>query len=298
MIAQNIDGTRIAREMLDDVTSEVAQLAADGWAPGLAVVLVGEDPASQVYVRSKARRTIETGMRSYEYRLNAETPETDLLAFIERLNADDEVDGILIQLPLPAHINEQTVLCAIDPAKDVDGFHPLNVGRLATGSDGLVPCTPRGVMTLIRSVTTDLSGKTAVIVGRSNIVGKPLIQLLLAENCTVLVAHSRTRDVEGMTRLGDIVIAAVGRPELVRASWIKPGAIVIDIGINRLSEDRAGRKLVGDVHYDEVAGIASALTPVPGGVGPMTIACLLQNTLDAAKARRVKRDSGRLPLTI
>ncbi|MDX2155002.1 MAG: bifunctional methylenetetrahydrofolate dehydrogenase/methenyltetrahydrofolate cyclohydrolase FolD [Hyphomicrobiaceae bacterium] len=282
-----IDGKAIAEGLRREVAGGVAAFAAAaGRAPGLAVVLVGEDPASQVYVRSKARQTVEAGMRSFEHRLAPTTSEADLLELIARLNADDAVDGILVQLPLPGAIRADAVVEAIDPAKDVDGFHPVNVGRLATGVRGLAPCTPLGCVILARSVAPSLKGLEAVVIGRSSIVGKPVAQLLLAEDCTVTIAHSRTRDLPGVVRRADLVVAAVGRPEMVRGDWIKPGAIVIDVGINRVGgEDGSKGRLVGDVAFGEARWVAAAITPVPGGVGPMTIACLLQNTLQAARRR-------------
>jgi methylenetetrahydrofolate dehydrogenase (NADP+)/methenyltetrahydrofolate cyclohydrolase len=279
-----IDGKAIAAKVRADVATGVASLkASHGLVPGLAVVLVGEDPASQVYVRNKGKQTIETGMRSIEHKLAADTSQADLLSLVATLNQDDQVHGILVQLPLPGHIDEKLVIESIDPAKDVDGFHPINVGRLSSGEDALTPCTPAGSIILLKSVQEDLSGMNAVIVGRSNIVGKPMAQLLLRENCTVTIAHSRTRDLAGVVRAADIVIAAVGRPEMIRGDWIKPGAIVIDVGINRVPGSEPGKtKLVGDVAFDEAAQVAGAITPVPGGVGPMTIACLLSNALQAA----------------
>ena len=285
MTAGIIDGTAIAAALREEVTAGVASLVADGKVPGLAVVLVGEDPASQVYVRNKARQTVACGMRSFEHRLAADLTETALLELVGELNADPHVDGILVQLPLPAHIDASRILLAIDPSKDADGFHPINVGLVATGNaDGIVPCTPLGAMRLIRSVEPDLAGRDAVIVGKSNIVGKPMAQLLMAAGCTVTVASSRTRDLPGVCRRADILVAAAGRPQLVRGDWIRPGAIVIDVGINRVVVDGASR-LVGDVQFAEAMAVAGAVTPVPGGVGPMTIACLLSNTLDAAKRR-------------
>jgi methylenetetrahydrofolate dehydrogenase (NADP+)/methenyltetrahydrofolate cyclohydrolase len=287
MTARIIDGKAIAAELRAGLAARVAALvAAGGRVPGLAVVLVGEDPASQVYVGSKARQTTEIGMRSIEHRLPAETTEAELLALVARLNADPEIDGILVQLPLPKAIDADKVIEAIDPAKDVDGFHPVNVGRLATGGRALVPCTPRGAMRLVKSVGTALSGLHAVIVGRSNIVGKPMAQLLLAEDCTVTIAHSRTRDLPALCRTADILVAAVGRPALIGAAHVKPGAIVIDVGINRIPGADGRSRLVGDVDFAAVQAVAGAITPVPGGVGPMTIACLLENTLDAHAARR------------
>ncbi len=281
-----IDGKMIAAEVRTDVAKSVATLKqSNGIVPGLAVVLVGEDPASQVYVRNKGKQTTEVGMRSIEHKLAADTPEADLLSLVETLNQDPEVHGILVQLPLPDHINEKLVIESILPEKDVDGFHPINVGRLSSGEDCLVPCTPSGSIILLKSVKQDLTGLNAVIVGRSNIVGKPMAQLLLRENCTVTIAHSRTKDLPDVVRAADIVIAAVGRPEMIRGDWIKNGAIVIDVGINRVAGREPGKtRLVGDVAYAEAAEVAGAITPVPGGVGPMTIACLLQNTLQAAKS--------------
>jgi methylenetetrahydrofolate dehydrogenase (NADP+)/methenyltetrahydrofolate cyclohydrolase len=289
MSATLIDGKAIAAELRRKVAAETAALVERGAQPGLAVVLVGEDPASHVYVRNKAAQTIEAGMLSFEHRLSADVSEAELLALVAALNADDSVDGILVQLPLPPQIDAGRVLEAIDPAKDVDGFHPVNAGRLATGGGGLVPCTPLGSLMLIKSVRPDLAGLGAVVVGRSNIVGKPMAQLLLAESCTVTVAHSRTRDLPEVCRRADILVGAVGRPEMIPGAWIKPGAIVIDVGINRVPNPAAGpgkTRLVGDVAFASACEIAGAITPVPGGVGPMTIACLLHNTLQAARARR------------
>ena len=286
MSAQLIDGKAVAAALRATIAAEVAHLATQGLKPGLAVVLVGEDPASQVYVRSKAKQTVECGMASFEHRLPVETSQADLLALIADLNADDRVDGILVQLPLPPQIDSSLVLHAIDPAKDVDGFHPVNVGLIATGAGGIVPCTPLGSLLLTKSVRADLSGLNAVIVGRSNIVGKPMAQLLLQEHCTVTIAHSRTTDLPAVTRAADILIAAVGRAEMIKGDWIKPGAIVIDVGINRIATETGKPRLVGDVAFAEAVEVAGAITPVPGGVGPMTIACLLRNTLEAAKARR------------
>ncbi|MGI9475359.1 MAG: bifunctional methylenetetrahydrofolate dehydrogenase/methenyltetrahydrofolate cyclohydrolase FolD [Hyphomicrobiaceae bacterium] len=280
-----IDGKQIAADVRADVAKGVAALKqSHGIVPGLAVVLVGEDPASQVYVHNKGKQTTETGMRSIEHKLSADTSEADLLALVETLNQNPDVHGILVQLPLPDHIDEKLVIESILPAKDVDGFHPINVGRLSSGEDCLAPCTPSGSIILLKSVRQDLTGLNAVIVGRSNIVGKPMAQLLLRENCTVTIAHSRTKDLPDVVRAADIVIAAVGRPEMIRGDWIKKGAIVIDVGINRVPGSESGKtRLVGDVAYAEAAEVAGAITPVPGGVGPMTIACLLQNTLQAAK---------------
>lgn len=286
MAAHIIDGKAAAAELRATVAKDVAKLVARGLKPGLAVVLVGNDPASEVYVRSKARQTVETGMASFEYRLPADAPQAELLALVAALNNDHAVDGILVQLPLPSQIDAEKVLRAIDPAKDVDGFHPVNVGLVATGSGGIVPCTPLGAMILLKSVRADLSGLNAVIVGRSNIVGKPMCQLLLKEDCTVTVAHSKSRDLPTLVRAADILIAAVGRPAMIRGEWIKPGAIVIDVGINRVADGAGKTRLIGDVAFAEARDIADAITPVPGGVGPMTIACLLRNCVDAAVARR------------
>jgi methylenetetrahydrofolate dehydrogenase (NADP+)/methenyltetrahydrofolate cyclohydrolase len=287
-MAQIIDGNAFSETLRARIGGAVAEFTRAGHtAPGLAVVLVGEDPASQVYVRSKGKRTVEAGMRSIEHKLPADVSEAELLALVASLNADPAVDGILVQLPLPRHISADKVIEAIDPAKDVDGFHPINVGRLAIGQDAMVPCTPLGSLMLIKSIRADLAGLDAVVVGRSSIVGKPMAQLLLAESCTVTVAHSKTRDLPALCRRADILVAAVGRPEMIRGDWVKPGAIVIDVGINRVPAAEPGKtKLVGDVAYAEAAAVAGAITPVPGGVGPMTIACLLHNTLKAWCARR------------
>ena len=283
MTATLIDGKAIAAALRAEMAARVADLTAKGHRPpGLAVVLVGEDPASQVYVASKAKQTVEIGMRSFEHKLPAETPEAELLALIARLNADPAVDGILVQLPLPKHIDADKVIEAISPEKDVDGFHPVNAGRLATGGRGFVPCTPRGSLRLVKSVRKDLAGLHAVVVGRSNIVGKPMALLLLGESCTVTIAHSKTRDLAAVCREADILVAAVGRPKLLAAEHVKPGAIVIDVGINRIADPATGKsRLVGDVDFEAVKTVAGAITPVPGGVGPMTIACLLENTLDS-----------------
>ncbi|MCP1845671.1 methylenetetrahydrofolate dehydrogenase (NADP+)/methenyltetrahydrofolate cyclohydrolase [Bradyrhizobium sp. USDA 4524] len=287
MTAVNIDGKAIAEQERLKTAAGVADLQQrHGRVPGLAVVLVGNDPASEVYVASKARQTIATGMLPFEHRLPAKTSQEALLSLIRRLNADDEVDGILVQLPLPSHIDTDTVIRSVDPAKDVDGFHPENAGRLIRGLTSLVPCTPLGCMLLLRSVQTKLAGQHAVVVGRSNIVGKPITHLLLQADCTVTMTHSRSHDLPGLCRQADILVAAVGRPEMVRGSWIKPGAIIIDVGINRLpAEAGAKGRLVGDVAFGEAREVAGAITPVPGGVGPMTIACLLRNTLQAATKR-------------
>jgi methylenetetrahydrofolate dehydrogenase (NADP+) / methenyltetrahydrofolate cyclohydrolase len=293
-----MDGKALAASLRAGLAARIARLAGEGARkPGLAVVLVGEDPASQVYVGAKVRQTQEIGMLSIEHRLPAEATEAALLALVARLNADPAVDGILVQLPLPAHIDAERVIEAIATAKDVDGFHPLNAGRLATGGRGFVPCTPRGAMKLVKSVRQDLSGLHAVVVGRSNIVGKPMFHLLLAENCTVTVAHSRTENLAQICRQADILVAAVGRPLLLGEEHVKPGAIVVDVGINRIMDPASGRnRLVGDVDFDHVVEIAGAITPVPGGVGPMTIACLLENTLEAYEAEIGK--AGRLdPVT-
>lgn len=281
MGARIIDGRGFAAGVRARVAEAVGRLrSGHGLVPGLAVVLVGEDPASQVYVRNKAVQTREAGMASFEHRLPAETPQAALLALVARLNADPAVHGILVQLPLPAHMDAGAVIAAIDPRKDVDGFHALNVGLLGTGQKALVPCTPSGCLMLLRETLGDLSGLEAVVVGRSNIVGKPMAQLLLAENCTVTIAHSRTRELAAVCRRADILVAAVGRARMIRGEWIKPGATVIDVGINRIEEEGRSR-LVGDVDFAGAAQVAGAITPVPGGVGPMTIACLLANTLVA-----------------
>jgi methylenetetrahydrofolate dehydrogenase (NADP+) / methenyltetrahydrofolate cyclohydrolase len=278
-----IDGKKIAADVRAEVAAEVARLQREhGIKPGLAVVLVGEDPASKVYVKNKAQQTAEVGMNSWEHKLPAETSEADLLAVVNKLNNDPACHGILVQLPLPKHINAEKVLNTISPDKDVDGFHPVNVGRLWVGERALVPCTPTGSVILAKSVTPNLSGMNAVVIGRSNIVGKPVAALLLRENCSVTVAHSRTKDLPGVVRGADLVVAAVGIPEMVKGNWIKPGAIVIDVGINRVPSENGKTKLVGDVAYDECAAVAGAITPVPGGVGPMTIACLLRNAAQAA----------------
>ena len=281
MSAALIDGKAFAAGLRARVAERVpAFRAAAGRAPGLAVVLVGEDPASAVYVRSKGKATREAGMESFEHRLSADVDQATLIALVDQLNADPAVDGILVQLPLPAHLDAQEVLLRIDPDKDVDGFHPVNAGRLATGLAGFVPCTPLGCLMLLEDRLGDLSGLDAVVIGRSNIVGKPMAALLTARNCTVTVAHSRTKNLPHYLLHADIVVAAVGRPGFVKGEWLKPGATVIDVGINRTEEG-----LVGDVDFDSTASVAGAVTPVPGGVGPMTIACLLRNTLVAAHRR-------------
>jgi len=280
-----LDGKAFAATVRERVAAGVSELQeARGVTPGLAVVLVGEDPASEVYVRNKGRQTKEAGMASFEHRLPAETSESDLLALVDTLNADPAVHGILCQLPLPGHIDDKRVINAIAPEKDVDGFHVSNVGLVATGQDGPVPCTPLGCLMLLRDHHGSLSGMNAVVVGRSNIVGKPMANLLLRDSCTVTIAHSRTRDLEGVCRGADILVAAVGRPEMIRGAWIRPGATVIDVGINRVDAPAGSEKptrLVGDVHFESAVEVAGAITPVPGGVGPMTIACLLANTLVA-----------------
>jgi methylenetetrahydrofolate dehydrogenase (NADP+) / methenyltetrahydrofolate cyclohydrolase len=288
MTAQIIDGKAHAARLRAKIADTVPAFAAiTGRAPGLAVILVGEDPASQVYVRSKHKACAEAGIASFEHRLSAETAQADLIALVHALNADESVDGILVQLPLPSGLDELAVVSAIDPDKDVDGLHVVSAGRLVSGLPGLVSCTPMGCMMLIADhFGNDISGKEAVVIGRSILVGKPVAQLLLASNCTVTMAHSRTKDLAAVVRRADIVVAAVGRAEMVRADWIKPGACVIDVGINRVPADEAGKtKLVGDVDYASVCAVAGSITPVPGGVGPMTIACLLRNTILAAHRR-------------
>eukprot|EP00095_Tigriopus_kingsejongensis_P009146 snap_masked-scaffold2794_size12335-processed-gene-0.9 protein:Tk09146 transcript:snap_masked-scaffold2794_size12335-processed-gene-0.9-mRNA-1 annotation:"methylenetetrahydrofolate dehydrogenase (nadp+)" len=283
-MATIIDGKATAAALREDLTAEVAQIIeTTGIQPGLAVVLVGEDPASDVYVRNKAKSTKQVGMLSREHRLPSDTSEEALLELVDQLNKDPAIHGILVQLPVPDHIDSAKVLDAIDPDKDVDGFHVINSGRLAVGQRGLVPCTPLGCLMMLKSTLGNLSGLNAVVVGRSNIVGKPMAQLLLQESCTVTIAHSRTKDLAAVCRAADIVVAAVGRPEMIKGDWIAPGATVIDVGINRLESENGKTRLVGDVAYDEAAH-AGAITPVPGGVGPMTIACLLHNTVTAMKA--------------
>ena len=287
MTARIIDGKAAAATLRAGVAGEVARFtAACGRAPGLAVVLVGEDPASAVYVRNKGKATVEAGMLSFEHKRDVATSQADLLALVDRLNADPAVDGILVQLPLPPQIDAEAILTRIDPDKDVDGFHPINAGRLATGLPGFVPCTPYGCLLLLRAELGDLSGKTAVVIGRSNIVGKPMALLLLGDSCTVTIAHSRTKDLPAVVAQADIVVAAVGRPEMVKGDWLKPGATVIDVGINRVPAAEEGKtRLVGDVDFASASQVASAITPVPGGVGPMTIACLIRNTLVSAARR-------------
>ncbi|MAG22745.1 MAG: bifunctional methylenetetrahydrofolate dehydrogenase/methenyltetrahydrofolate cyclohydrolase FolD [Rhodospirillaceae bacterium] len=284
--AKIIDGKAFAANLRESLARRAGVLKEKhGLVPGLAVVLVGEDPASQVYVRNKAKQTVEVGFQSFEHKLDTDTPEADLLALVEKLNGDEAVHGILVQLPLPGHIDSQKVLGSIDPAKDVDGFHAINIGRLWSGMEALVPCTPLGCSLMLKDTLGDLSGLNTVIVGRSNIVGKPMAALLIKESCTVTICHSRTKDLAGVCREADILVAAVGRAEMVRGDWIKPGATVIDVGINRVDAPEKGEgktRLVGDVAFDEASQVAGAITPVPGGVGPMTIACLLVNTLSAA----------------
>lgn len=282
-MATIIDGKAFSANLRAEIARKVEIVKSNhNLTPGLAVVLVGEDPASQVYVRSKGKQTVEAGMNSYEHKLDAETSQADLLALIDQLNNDADVHGILVQLPLPDHIDEESVINSISVDKDVDGFHLSNVGKLSIGAEGIVPCTPLGSMMMLKDHLGDLSGKKAIVVGRSNIVGKPMAALLLAESCTVTIAHSRTVDLPAECREADIVVAAVGRPEMVKGSWIKPGATVIDVGINRIVRDDGSTKLVGDVEFESASQVAGAITPVPGGVGPMTIACLLHNTLQQA----------------
>ncbi len=280
-----IDGKAIAARVRERVAQEVAALADRGITPGLAVVLVGDDPASQVYVRAKIKQTAQVGMRSFEHRLPASTSQQELLDLVAALNANEDVDGILVQLPLPDHIESDPVLDAIDPKKDVDGFHPVNVGRLSTGTGGLIPCTPLGCMMLLDTVIEDYRGLKAVVIGKSNIVGKPVAMLLLERECTVTVTHIATRNLPEIVRTADVVVVAAGHPGLVQGEWVRPGAVVIDVGINRLVEDGVSR-IVGDVSFEEMDHV-HAITPVPGGVGPMTIACLLENTLRAARHRRL-----------
>jgi methylenetetrahydrofolate dehydrogenase (NADP+)/methenyltetrahydrofolate cyclohydrolase len=285
--AAPIDGKAFAERLRARIAERVPQFVArTGRKPGLAVVLVGSDPASDVYVRSKGKATLAAGMESFEHRLDEETSQADLVALVERLNADERVDGILVQLPLPEGVDEQAVIATIDPEKDVDGFTIANAGRLAVGEEALVPCTPLGCLMLLKDRLGDLSGLDAVVVGRSNIVGKPMAQLLLRENCTVTIAHSRTKELAAVVRRADIVVAAVGRARMVKGDWLKPGATVIDVGINRVPAAEQGKtRLVGDVDFESASEVAGAITPVPGGVGPMTIAVLLRNTLVAAHAR-------------
>jgi methylenetetrahydrofolate dehydrogenase (NADP+)/methenyltetrahydrofolate cyclohydrolase len=286
MTAKLIDGKAAALELRARIATEVLRLReAVGRVPGLAVVLVGEHPPSAAYVRSKIKATLEAGMESFEHRLPASVTQDELVALIDQLNDDPGVDGILVQLPLPPQVDERVVITRISPDKDVDGFHPVNAGRLAIGLHGLVPCTPLGCLILLQQTLGDLSGLDAIVVGRSNIVGKPMAQLLLQANCTVTIAHSRTRDLPAAVRRSDIVVAAVGRPEFIRGDWLKPGATVIDVGQERVEQPDGTRKLLGDVAFDEALEIAGAITPVPGGVGPMTIACLIRNTFVSAARR-------------
>ncbi len=283
-MAKLIDGKAYAEALRGRIALAVASLKKDhGLTPGLAVVLVGEDPASKVYVANKAKQTVEVGMNSWEHKMPADTSEADLLAMVQKLNNDPSVHGILVQMPVPKHIDASKVLNTIDPAKDVDGFHVVNVGRLSTGQDALTACTPVGCVMLAKATLGKLDGLNAVVIGRSNIVGKPVAQLLLAENCTVTIAHSKSKDLPSIVRGADLVIAAVGRPEMVKGDWIKPGACVIDVGINRIERD-GKNKLVGDCDFASCEKVAGSITPVPGGVGPMTIACLLHNTVKAAAA--------------
>lgn len=285
MTATIIDGKAVAAQLRGKIAAEVARLkSAHDLTPGIAVVLVGADPASEVYVRTKSKAVAEAGMRAIDRKLPATTSEAELLALIAELNNDPSVHGILVQLPLPRQIEQHRIISAIDPGKDVDGFHPLNVGRLASGLPALTPCTPLGCVMLAKTMRPWLAGLEAVVIGRSNIVGKPVAQLLLAENATVTVAHSKTQDLPGVCRRADILVAAIGRPEMVRGDWIKPGAIVIDVGINRVPGEGGKSRIVGDVAFAEALQVAGAITPVPGGVGPMTIACLLLNTVRAACA--------------
>jgi methylenetetrahydrofolate dehydrogenase (NADP+)/methenyltetrahydrofolate cyclohydrolase len=281
--ARIIDGKAFAAELRQDIARKTAiLLEKHALTPGLAVVLVGEDPASEVYVRNKGKQTLEAGMASFEYKLPADTSEAALIAKVKELNTNAKVHGILVQLPLPSHINEHAVIEAIAPEKDVDGFHVINTGRLATGQEAMVPCTPLGCIMLLKDTLGDLSGLKALVIGRSNIVGKPMAALLLAESCTVTIAHSRTKNLEAECKQADIIVAAVGKPEFVKGAWIKPGATVIDVGINRIADPATGKsQLVGDVEFTSASERAGAITPVPGGVGPMTIACLLHNTLTA-----------------
>jgi methylenetetrahydrofolate dehydrogenase (NADP+)/methenyltetrahydrofolate cyclohydrolase len=287
MGARIIDGKTIAADLRGKAADAVHRLRRDrGVVPGIAVVLVGDNQASEVYVRNKSKAVTESGMHAFDRKLPSTVSEVELLALIAELNADEEVNGILVQLPLPKQIDTQKIIASIDPAKDVDGFHPLNAGRLASGLPGLVPCTPLGCMFLAKTVHDTLAGLEAVVIGRSNIVGKPVGQLLLAENATVTIAHSKTNDLPSVCRRADLLVAAIGRPEMVRGDWIKPGATVIDVGINRVPAEGGKSRIVGDVAYAEAANTAGAITPVPGGVGPMTIACLLLNTLRAACAQK------------
>jgi methylenetetrahydrofolate dehydrogenase (NADP+)/methenyltetrahydrofolate cyclohydrolase len=287
MTAQIIDGKAFAAKLRSQVADATAEVKTKHkLTPGLAVVLVGEDPASEVYVRNKNKMTVEVGMNSYEHKLPASASRDEILELVQKLNADDAVDGILVQLPLPRKEDESIIINAIAPEKDVDGFHAINTGKLAMGEKGLVPCTPLGCLMLLKDQLGDLSGLNAVVVGRSNIVGKPMAALLLNENCTVTVVHSKTKFIKEATRRADILVAAIGRPEMIDGDWLEAGAVIIDVGINRITGEDGKHKLVGDVNFEEAMEIASAVTPVPGGVGPMTIACLLFNTLKAACARK------------
>ena len=282
MTATVIDGRAVAERLRERIADRVRELSASGLTPGLAVVLVGDDPASHVYVSNKTRQALEAGLKHFDHRLPASTTTAELIALVEKLNAQSDVHGILVQLPLPAGVDSAAVLAAIDPGKDVDGFHAVNAGRLALGQEATVPCTPLGCLILIRQVLPDLAGKRAVIVGRSNIVGKPMAQLLLQNDCTVTIAHSRTRDLPGLCREAEILVAAIGRPKAIAGDWVREGAVVIDVGINRIVTADGKSRLVGDVDYESALSRAGAITPVPGGVGPMTIACLLLNTVNAA----------------
>ena len=290
MTAQLIDGKARAEKLRQDVATAVSGIESrHGFTPGLAVVLVGDDPASRVYVANKAKQTKEAGMHSVEHRLPEDTSQEDLLALVQSLNDDDSIDGILVQMPLPGHLDTDAVVLAIDPAKDVDGLHPFNAGSLVLGKHGLVPCTPQGCVILAKDALGDLSGKNAVVLGRSILVGKPVSLLLQGQNCTVTMAHSRTQNLADVCRAADVLVAAVGRPQMVQADWVKPGATIIDVGINRIDAPERGEgktRLVGDVDFDGCKEVAGYITPVPGGVGPMTIACLLANTVHAALARR------------
>jgi len=286
MTAKRIDGKAVAAALRERIAGEVVRFRdATGRAPGLATVLVGEDPASAIYVRSKGKATLEAGMESFAHHLPATTSQEVLVALVDQLNDDPTVDGILVQLPLPPQIDERVIITRVSPDKDVDGFHPVNAGRLAIGLHGFVPCTPLGCLKLLQDELGDLAGKEAVVIGRSNIVGKPMALLLLRESCTVTVAHSKTRDLPAVVRRGDIVVAAVGRPEMVKGDWLKPGATVIDVGINRIPGEDGKSRLVGDVDFGSASDVAGAITPVPGGVGPMTIACLIRNTFVSAARR-------------
>jgi methylenetetrahydrofolate dehydrogenase (NADP+)/methenyltetrahydrofolate cyclohydrolase len=287
MTATIIDGRAVAERLRQRIAARAAELARQSLVPGLAVVLVGDDPASQVYVGSKTKQALAAGLRHFDHRLPATTSTAELISLITQLNAQSDVHGILVQLPLPANVDSAAVLAAIDPAKDVDGFHAMNAGRLALGQQTTVPCTPLGCLILIREVMNDLAGKRAVVVGRSNIVGKPMAQLLLQNDCTVTIAHSRTRDLPQLCREAEILVAAIGRPKAIAGDWIRPGAVVIDVGINRVAGSDGKSRLAGDVDFDAALAHAGAITPVPGGVGPMTIACLLLNTLNAAIRSRL-----------